>query len=236
MDQARPAIEPPGAPTRRNARCQSIPTSPAETTAGAATSRRTPSPRSSASFRPRPVGCCATARRRPRTRRCGRAAAPIPSRPPEADPVREARPAADAPGDGPPRLLGGAGPARTTAPALAAAGPFARLPQPGTDWWQFVRREAVVAVKSPAHGRCVVVLAGGRELEVGDSADAVARQIPGLVRLTQPGTQRCLYVRPSAVAAVTAPSQGCVLILSNGRELEVGEAAAAAAGLIAGAG
>jgi hypothetical protein len=94
----------------------------------------------------------------------------------------------------------------------------------------------VVAVTSPAHDRCVVMLAEGRELEVGGSADAVARQIPELVRLTQPGTQRYLYVRPSAVAAVTAPAQGCMLHLSNGRMLEAGEAAAVAAGLIAGAG
>jgi hypothetical protein len=38
------------------------------------------------------------------------------------------------------------------------------------------------------------------------------------------------------VTAITAPAQGCVLHLSNGRMLEAGEAAAAAAGLIAGAG
>ena len=152
------------------------------------------------------------------------------------DPAREARPIAEAPRDGPTRLRADVGSAQPTMPALAAAGPFARLPQPGTEWWQFVRREVVVAVTSPALDRCVVMLAEGRELEVGGSADAVAQQIPGLVRLTQPGTQRCLYVRPSAVAAVTAPSQGCVLILSNGRELEAGEAAAAAADLLAGAG
>jgi hypothetical protein len=150
---------------------------------------------------------------------------------PETNPNLKARPTADASKG---ELRSGVGPAQTTAPP--ATGSFARLPQPGTDWWQFVRHEAVVAVKSPAHDRCVVMLAEGRELEVGGSADAVARQIPGLVRLTQPGTQRCLYVRPSAVTAITAPSQGCVLHLSNGRELEAGEAAAAAAELIAGAG
>jgi hypothetical protein len=94
----------------------------------------------------------------------------------------------------------------------------------------------VVAVTSPAHDRCVVMLTEGRELDAGNSADAVAWQIPELVRLTQPGTQRCLYVRPSVVTAVTAPAQGCVLHLSDGRTLEAGEAAAAAAGLIAGAG
>jgi hypothetical protein len=152
---------------------------------------------------------------------------------PETGPNHGTRPAADASEGGLPRLGSGVGPAQTTAPAGAKS--FARLPQPGTDWWQFVRHEAVVAVKSPAHDRCVVMLAEGRELEVGGSADAVARQIPGLVRLTQPGTQRCLYVRPSAVTAVTAPSQGCVLHLSSGRELEAGEAAAVAADLIAGA-
>ncbi len=96
-------------------------------------------------------------------------------------------------------------------------------------------RPKLIYVKSPAPDRCVVMLAEGRELEVGGSADTVACQIPGLVRLTQPGTQRCLYVRPSAVTAVTAPSQGCVLHLSSGRELEAGEAAAVAADLIAGA-
>ena len=153
--------------------------------------------------------------------------------PEAAGPSRGAAPAADTPGDRP-ALLRGVGPAQTAAPT--ASGSFARLPQPGTDWWQFVRREAVVAVRSPAHDRGVVMLADGRELEVGGSADDAARQIPGLVRLTQPGTQRCLYVRPSAVVAVTAPSQGCVLHLADGRELEAGEAAAAAAGLIAGAG
>jgi hypothetical protein len=138
--------------------------------------------------------------------------------------------------NGPPRLRRSVRPAEAAVPAGTGGGSFIRLPQPGTDWWQFVRREAVVAVTSPAHDRCVVMLTEGRELEVGGSADAVARQIPGLVRLTQPGTQRCLYVRPSAVAAVTAPAQGCVLYLSNGRILEAGEAAVAAAGLIAGAG
>jgi predicted deacylase len=76
------------------------------------------------------------------------------------------------------------------------------------------------------------MLADGRELEVGGSSDAAARQIPGLVRLTQPGTQRCTYIRASAVVAVTAPSQGCVLHLSNGREVEAGEAAAVAAELL----
>ena len=152
---------------------------------------------------------------------------------PETGPDHGAKPAAHAPRGGLPRLGSGGGPAQTTAPA--GAGSFARLPQPGTDWWQFVRHQAVVAVKSPAPDRCVVMLAEGRELEVGGSADTVARQIPGLVRLTQPGTQRCLYVRPSAVTAVTAPSQGCVLHLSSGRELEAGEAAAVAADLIAGA-
>jgi hypothetical protein len=95
-----------------------------------------------------------------------------------------------------------------------------------------VRCEAVIAIKSPAHDRCVVMLADGRELEAGGSSDAAARQIPGLVRLTQPGTQRCTYIRPSAVVAVTAPSQGCVLHLSNGRELDAGEAAAVAADLL----
>jgi hypothetical protein len=55
------------------------------------------------------------------------------------------------------------------------------------------------------------------------------------VRLTQPGTQRSVYVRPSAVVAITAPSQGCMLHLSNGCELEAGEAAAVAADLIGGA-
>ena len=70
---------------------------------------------------------------------------------------------------------------------------------------------------------------------MGGSANTVARQIPALLRLTQPGTQRSLYVRQSAVTALTAPAQGCVLHLSNGRMLEAGEAAAAAAGLIAGA-
>jgi hypothetical protein len=154
---------------------------------------------------------------------------------PAAGPTPGARSTAEVLGDEPTRL-DGVGPAQTTVPAPAAAGSFARLAQPGTDWWQFVRPEAVVAVKSPAHDRCVVMLADGRELEVGGSTDTVARQIPGLVRLTQPGTQRCLYVRPSAVVAVTAPSQGCVLHLSNGRDLEAGEAAAAAANLIAGAG
>ena len=152
---------------------------------------------------------------------------------PETDPSHGARPTAEAAKGGLPRLGSGVGPAQTAAPAAAES--FARLPQPGTEWSQFVRREAVVAVTSPAPDRCVVMLAEGRELEVGGSADAVARQIPGLVRLTQPGTQRCLYVRPSAVTAVTAPSQGCVLHLFNGRQLEAGEAAAAAADLIASA-
>ncbi len=151
------------------------------------------------------------------------------------DAARQRSEAAGIP-DGPTRPRGGARPADAALPAGAGEGPFIQLPQPGTDWWQFVRREAVVAVTSPAHDRCVVLLAEGGELEVGCPADAVARQIPALVRLTQPGTQRCLYVRPSAVTAVTAPAQGCVLHLSNGRMLEAGEAAAAAAGLIAGAG
>jgi hypothetical protein len=79
------------------------------------------------------------------------------------------------------------------------------------------------------------MLTEGRELEVGGSADAVGRHIPALVRLTQPGTQRCLYVRPFAVAAVTAPAQGCALHLSRGRMLEADEAEAAV-GLIADAG
>lgn len=138
--------------------------------------------------------------------------------------------------DSPTRPRAGARLAEAAVPAGAVEVSFIQLPQPGTDWWQFVRREAVVAVTSPTHDRCVVTLAEGRELEVGCSADAVARQIPALVCLTQPGTQRCLYVRPSAVTAVTAPAQGCVLHLSNGRMLEAGEAAAVAAGLIAGAG
>jgi hypothetical protein len=155
---------------------------------------------------------------------------------PEAAPSDGAKFAAEAAEDGPTRLRSGVGPAQTTVPAPAAAGSFVRLPQPGTEWWQFVRHEAVVAVKSPENDRCVVMLADGRGLEVGGSADAAAQQIPGLVRLTQPGTQRCLYVRPAAVVAITAPSQGCVLHLSNGRELEAGEAAAVATGLIAGAG
>jgi hypothetical protein len=150
------------------------------------------------------------------------------------DAARQRPEAADIP-DGPTRLRSGIRPAEI-AVAGTGGGSFIRLSQPGTDWWQFVRREAVVAVTSPAHDRCVVMLTEGRELDAGSSADAVAWQIPELVRLTQPGTQRCLYVRPSAVAAVTAPAQGCVLHLSNGRTLEAGEAAAAAAGLIAGAG
>ncbi len=95
-----------------------------------------------------------------------------------------------------------------------------------------MRCEAVIAIKSPSQDQCVVMLANGRELEVGGSSDAVARQIPGLVRLTQPGTQRSAYIRPTAVVAVTAPSQGCVLHLSNGREVEASEAAAVAAGLL----
>jgi hypothetical protein len=99
-----------------------------------------------------------------------------------------------------------------------------------------VRREAAIAIKSPSVGLCIVVLFDGRELEVGGSSDEVARQIPGLVRLTQPGTQRSMYVRPSAVVAVTAPLNGCVLHLSNGSDLEAGEAAVVAAELIAGAG
>jgi hypothetical protein len=130
----------------------------------------------------------------------------------------------------------GAGSVQTTSPLVAAAEPFARLPQPGTDWSQFVRRKAAIAIKSPTVDLCVVMLSDGRELEVGGSSDAAARQIPGLVRLTQPGTQRSMYVRPSAVVAVTAPSNGCVLHLSNGRDLEAGEAAVVAAHLIAGAG
>ncbi|MGK7870877.1 hypothetical protein ACFHPP_26760 [Falsiroseomonas sp. E2-1-a20] len=124
----------------------------------------------------------------------------------------------------------------TTSPLVPAVEPFVRLPQPGTDWSQFVRREAVIAIKSPSVDLCVVVLSDGRDLEVGGSSDAVARQIPGLVRLTQPGTQRSMYVRSSAVLAVTAPSSGCVLHLSNGLDLAAGEAAVVAANLIAGTG
>jgi hypothetical protein len=147
--------------------------------------------------------------------------------------VARQRMEADTPASGPTRSQGGPGSVQTTSPERAAARSFARLPQPGTDWWQFVRCEAVVAIKSPSVDRCVVMLADGRELEVGGSSDAAAQEISGLVRLTQPGTQRCMYIRPSAVVAVTAPSQGCVLHLCNGRELEAGEAAAVAADLIA---
>ncbi len=146
--------------------------------------------------------------------------------------VARQRMEADTPANAPTRSRGGPGPVQSTSPEAAPTGPFARLPQPGTDWWQFVRHEAVIAIKSPLHDQCVVMLADGRELEVGGSSDAVARQIPGLVRLTQPGTQRCTYIRPSAVVAVTAPSQGCVLHMSNGREVEAGEAAAVAADLL----
>jgi hypothetical protein len=128
------------------------------------------------------------------------------------------------------------GPVLTTSPMAAAVEPFARLPQPGTDWSLFLRRDAAIAIKSPSVDLCIVVLFDGRELEVGGSSDAVARQIPGLVRLTQPGTQRSMYVRSSAVLAVTAPSSGCVLHLSNGLDLAAGEAAVVAANLIAGAG
>lgn len=80
------------------------------------------------------------------------------------------------------------------------------------------------------------MLADGRELAVGGSADTVAQQSSGLGRLTHPGTWRCRYVRPPAVAAVTTLAQGCVLHLSEGPALEPGEAAAVAAALIAGPG
>ena len=140
------------------------------------------------------------------------------------------RPAAERP------LAGSPAPAGIPLAIPAAAPPpaaFARLPQPGTAWWQYVRPEAVVAIASPAPEGCVALLANGRELELGGPAEAAAREVPGLVRLTQPGTQRCLYVRPAAVLAVTAPAQGCVLHLADGRTLEAGEAAAVAAGLLA---
>jgi hypothetical protein len=126
-----------------------------------------------------------------------------------------------------------AAPSAACAPSPATAG-FARLPQPGTDWHLFVRRDAVVAVASPSAERAVVLLADGREVEVGASSDAVAREVPGLVRLTQAGTQRCLYVRAGSVLAVTAPAQGSVLHLAGGRDLPAGESAAVVAGLLAG--
>ena len=136
-------------------------------------------------------------------------------------------------------------PAPPRAPAPPAASPspqpspiatagFARLPQPGTDWHLFIRRDAVVAVASPSAERSLVLLADGREVEVGASSDAVAREVPGLVRLTQAGTQRCLHVRAASVLAVTAPAQGSVLHLAGGRDLQAGESAAVVAGLLAG--
>lgn len=82
------------------------------------------------------------------------AAAPVPSqrpRPPSraASPTRRGtarKPPTPAARRGRPRR-GGVGSAQTTVAAPAGVGSFAQLPQAGTDWWQFVRRKAVVAVR-----------------------------------------------------------------------------------------
>ncbi len=127
--------------------------------------------------------------------------------------------------------------ANESAPATAPPLPFVGLRQPGEGWSFHVRAEAVEAVAPTGEAGCVLHLSDGSTVEAGQCSDDAARLLPGLARLSQAGTQQCLYVRPEAVLAVAAPAGGgCVLRLRGGRELAATEAAAVAVGLLAGNG
>lgn len=120
-------------------------------------------------------------------------------------------------------------------PAALPPMPFVGLRQPGESWSFHVRAAAVEAVAPAGEAACVLHLSDGSAVEAGQCSDTAARQLPGLARLSQVGTQRGRYVRPEAVLAVAAPAAGgCVLRLRGGRELTVAEAAAVAVGLLAG--
>lgn len=116
---------------------------------------------------------------------------------------------------------------------------FVRLRQPDAAWSLYVRAEEVDAVTPGAAGGaagCVLHLSDGGTVDAGDDPDEAAVRLSpyGLVRLSQSGTQRGLYVRPGAVVAVAAPreGEGCVLRLRGGRTLPCADAAAVAANLL----
>lgn len=149
---------------------------------------------------------------------------------------RTGEPPAKAPPGGEPEQRSGDGrdaPRATRAEPSPA--PFVELRQPGEGWSFHVRAEAVEAVAPAGGENCLLHLSDGSTVEAGQCSDAAARLLPGLARLSRAGTQHGLYVRPHAVLAVAAPSEGgCVLRLRGGRELAATEAAAVAAGLLAG--
>lgn len=132
---------------------------------------------------------------------------------------------------------GGEPDSREGAAAASAPPSFVGLRQRNGDWPLHVRAAAVEAVTPVGEAGCVLHLSDGSTVEAGGCSDEAARPLPGLVRLSQAGTQSGLYVRPPAVLAVAAPPEGgCVLRLRGGRELAAAEAAAVAVGLLAGTG
>lgn len=121
-------------------------------------------------------------------------------------------------------------------PAQPQPSPFVGLRQRDGDWLLHVRAEAVDAVAPAGDAGCALHLSDGTVVEAGESSDEAARSLPRLVRLSQAGTQRGVYVRAAAVLAVSAPPEGgCVLRFRGGRELPAAEAAAVAVGLLAAA-